>query len=263
MTFQEQAAFAMDGIFKLNQTIMVYLIIVVLFVAYFLINILIDFYYYIYIVDNWIDKPIAMSVFESYNKITHNTKIELAWTLTPTLILFIIAVPSFYLLYSLDSSYFAMYTLKAMGHQWYWSYESTEFSKYLTLSTIETLGVSIRVAKSIGSPFAFDSYLVNETDLNLGDLRLLEVTEFPVLPLDVNFNILVSSSDVLHSFAVPRFGIKIDAVPGRLNQVHVKPTLTGIFYGQCSELCGVGHAFMPIVIQISDFIENETGVFEE
>ena len=126
-----------------------------------------------------------------------------------------------------------------MGHQWYWSYE---LSDYITES---------------GDPIEFDSYLVPESDLELGQFRLLDCDNRLVIPIDCHIRIIVTSSDVLHSFAVPSFGIKSDACPGRLNQASILAERTGVFYGQCSEICGVYHGFMPIVVEavsVNDYL---------
>jgi len=251
ISFQEPVTLAMEGIFALNQIIMIYLIIVVLFVGYFLLNILIDFYYYVYNFNKDLDTNIPIEFFETYNNVTHNTNLEIGWTLTPTFILLTISIPSFYLLFLMDESYFNTYTLKAIGHQWYWSYEigGLDIHEDGRISSVAEQPIYLRTTK-LGQYQIFDSYLIDEADLIFGDFRLLEVTEYPVIPLDTTFALLVTATDVLHSFALPSFGIKIDAVPGRLNQVSVMPIQTGTFYGQCSELCGVGHGFMPITVQV-------------
>lgn len=140
------------------------------------------------------------------------------------------AIPSFALLYSIDEIVDPALTLKCVGHQWYWSYEYSDFvSKFGT--------------------FNFDSYLIPEDELENGELRLLEVDNRVVLPINTHIRVLVTAADVLHSWAVPSFGIKLDACAGRLNQTSLFILREGVFYGQCSEICGVGHANMPIVIE--------------
>lgn len=143
----------------------------------------------------------------------------------------LIAHPSFALLYVLDEVISPSITIKAVGHQWYWSYEYTDYES------------------SSGDPIEFDSYMVPETDLEKGQLRLLDVDNSMKIPVDTHIRIVVQSTDVLHDFAVPSLGVKIDAVPGRLNQVSVIPEREGIFYGQCSEICGTLHGFMPIKVE--------------
>ena len=152
--------------------------------------------------------------------------IEFIWTLFPVTILIAIAFPSLHLLYVIDERKDADLTLKALGHQWYWSYEFSDLGD-----------------------ISFDSYMVPESELKLGYLRLLEVDSRVVIPYIRNIRVLVSAADVLHSWAVPRLGVKVDAVPGRLNQINFLATRPGVFYGQCSEICGANHSFMPIVLE--------------
>jgi cytochrome c oxidase subunit 2 len=149
----------------------------------------------------------------------------------PALVLLVLAVPSFSLLYSLDELLDPVITVKAIGRQWYWSYELGDYSN------------------EDGDNIAFDSYLIAEDELQEGHLRMLEVDQRLVLPTQTHIRVIVTSSDVLHCFAVPSFGIKIDACPGRLNQTSVFIKREGVYYGNCSELCGSRHAFMPIVVQ--------------
>nr|AKT93869.1 cytochrome c oxidase subunit 2 [Balamuthia mandrillaris] len=164
-------------------------------------------------------------------RVTHNLNLEVIWTVIPTLILIIIAIPSFALLYSMDELLEPSVTVKIIGHQWYWSYEYSDLRPLVG-----------------GESIAFDSYMVPDSDLSIGDLRLLK-TDCPlILPKETNIRFLITSTDVLHSWAVPSFGIKMDAVPGRLNQTSAFVMECGRYYGQCSELCGVNHAFMPIEI---------------
>jgi cytochrome c oxidase subunit 2 len=166
--------------------------------------------------------------------------LEIVWTIIQALILVLIAVPSFALLYSLDEILDPQITLKIVGHQWYWSYE---YSDYLTTQSDEGFG--------------FDSYLLSADDLTPGAFRLLEVDNRVVLPVNTHIRLLVSAADVLHSWAVPSFGIKVDACPGRLSQASLFLKREGVFYGQCSEICGINHGFMPIVVKsvsISEYL---------
>ena len=164
-----------------------------------------------------------------FRSFTHDSLLEIIWTLYPTFILITIAVPSFALLYALEDYVEPDVTVKVIGHQWYWSYECGNYS--------QSEGTS------------FDSYMINTEDLELGQFRLLEVDNPLVLPVNTYIRLLITSSDVLHSWAVPSFGIKIDACPGRLTQASLFIKREGVFYGQCSEICGVNHAFMPIVVE--------------
>jgi cytochrome c oxidase subunit 2 len=172
-------------------------------------------------------------------RIIHHTNIEIVWTIMPAVVLMFIAVPSFALLYSMDEIVEPALTVKVIGHQWYWSYE---YSDYINDES-ESL--------------CFDSYMVPEEDLQIGQLRLLEVDNRVVVPVNTHVRFIVTAADVLHSFAIPSLGIKLDALPGRLNQTAVFIKRVGVFYGQCSEICGINHGFMPIVIEAVD-LENYT-----
>ena len=163
---------------------------------------------------------------------THSSVLEIIWTIIPAIILVILAVPSFALLYSLDETTNPSLTLKVVGHQWYWSYE---YSDYATIENGDSLN--------------FDSYMINSNDLTKGSFRLLEVDNRVILPTNSHIRLLVTAADVLHSWAVPSFGVKIDACPGRLSQGSLFIKRDGVYYGQCSEICGVNHGFMPIVIK--------------
>nr|YP_010397632.1 cytochrome c oxidase subunit II [Brevibora cheeya]UQJ78766.1 cytochrome c oxidase subunit II [Brevibora cheeya] len=170
---------------------------------------------------------IAMVSTKLTNKfILDSQEIEIVWTVLPAIILILIALPSLRILYLMDEINDPHVTVKAMGHQWYWSYEYTDY---------ENLG--------------FDSYMVPTQDLTPGGFRLLETDHRMVIPKESPIRVLVSAEDVLHSWAVPSLGIKMDAVPGRLNQVAFIASRPGVFYGQCSEICGANHSFMPIVVE--------------
>ena len=160
------------------------------------------------------------------SKRAHNTVLEVMWTALPVLILVVIAVPSLRLLYVMDRNPNAEMTIKAVGHQWYWSYEYPDHDD-----------------------FAFDSIMVPDDELQPGQPRLLAVDNEVVLPIETDVRILITAEDVIHSWAVPSFGIKTDAVPGRVNETWVRIRREGTYYGQCSELCGVNHAYMPIAVR--------------
>jgi len=164
-------------------------------------------------------------------KFSHSSTLEIVWTIIPAILLILIAIPSFNLLYSLDELIDPSITLKIIGHQWYWSYE---YSDYAYLTNNESL--------------SYDSYMLNESALTYGAFRLLEVDNRVVLPIKTHIRLLVTAADVLHSWAIPSFGIKIDACPGRLSQVSLFLKRAGVYYGQCSEICGINHGFMPIVV---------------
>nr|YP_010398035.1 cytochrome c oxidase subunit II [Rasbora tuberculata]UQJ79364.1 cytochrome c oxidase subunit II [Rasbora tuberculata] len=158
--------------------------------------------------------------------ILDSQEIEIVWTMLPAIILILIALPSLRILYLMDEINDPHVTVKAMGHQWYWSYEYTD---YLNLG--------------------FDAYMVPTQELAQGEFRLLETDYRMVVPQESPIRVLVSAEDVLHSWAVPSLGVKMDAVPGRLNQTAFIVLRPGVFYGQCSEICGANHSFMPIVVE--------------
>ncbi len=161
---------------------------------------------------------------------THNTTLEIIWTVLPIIILVIIGIPSIRLLQKMETPPNAEMTIKAVGHQWYWSYEYPD-------------------AKNAGQHFEFDSYMLDSKDLKPGQLRLLDVDNPMVVPVDTIIRVLITAVDVLHSFAVPSLGIKRDAVPGRINETWFSIKKPGMYYGQCSELCGAKHGFMPIAVK--------------
>jgi len=213
--FQDPATPIAQGIQDLHHDICFFMVVVLTFVIWMLCRTLWHFH--------WTKNPVP-------SKIIHGTFIEVAWTVTPSLILMVIAVPSFALLYSMDEIVDPSITLKAIGHQWYWTYELSDYSANDEQSVV------------------FDSYMVPEDDLELGQLRLLEVDNRVVLPVHTHVRVIVTAADVLHSWAVPSLGVKCDAVPGRLNQTSFFLRREGVFYGQCSEICGVNHGFMPIAV---------------
>jgi cytochrome c oxidase subunit 2 len=161
------------------------------------------------------------------SRTTHNTLIEVAWTIVPIIILLIIAVPSFKLLFFQLNIPAADLTVKATGKQWYWSYSYPD-----------------------NGPFEFDSLMLRESDRKEGQPRLLAVDNEMVVPVNKTVRVLTTGADVIHAFAVPSFGIKIDAIPGRINETWFKATREGVYYGQCSELCGKDHAYMPIAVRV-------------
>nr|ACC94685.1 cytochrome c oxidase subunit II [Hydrellia tritici] len=166
-----------------------------------------------------------------FNKFTnrfllHGQTIEVIWTIIPAIILLFIALPSLRLLYLLDEINEPSVTLKSIGHQWYWSYEYSDFKNV-----------------------EFDSYMVPTNELPIDGFRLLDVDNRVVLPMNTQIRILVTATDVIHSWTVPALGVKVDGTPGRLNQTNFFMNRPGLFYGQCSEICGANHSFMPIVIE--------------
>lgn len=222
--FQDPATISMEGILNFNNHLTFLLILIVIFVGWFL--------------------SFTIYYFVEYNnryssKFVHSKELEIVWTSIPALILLILSIPSFTLLYSMDEVSTPDLSLKVLGHQWFWSYEMSEF-KTCSVDQSQTL--------------KYSCYMMVVDGLPLGDqspspyFRLLETNKRVVLPTETHLRLLVSASDVLHSWTVPSFGLKVDACPGRLNQVNLFIKRSGLFFGQCSEICGVNHGFMPIAV---------------
>ena len=215
--FQDTASPQMEALVELHDNIMFYLVIILFAVAWIMISIIRNFTYK--------NSPIS-------NKyLNHGTLIELIWTITPALILILIAFPSFKLLYLMDEVTDPLMTIFVEGHQWYWSYQYPDF------------------LNNENEDFEFDSYLVPESDLEEGALRMLEVDNRVMVPELTHIRFIVSSGDVIHSYACPSLAVKCDAYPGRLNQFSILVNREGTFFGQCSEICGILHSSMPIVIE--------------
>ena len=226
--FQDPATVLVEGMQDFHNYLIFYCIIIGFFVCSLL------FY---------ISKKFNSDNFKKSLKFTHCSELEIIWTLIPVVVLFFIAMPSFVLLYSLDDSGISpSLTVKIIGHQWYWSYEYSDFS---TTYAHESYLLKDRT-------IAFDSYMLPEEDLIKGSYRLLEVDNRICLPSKTHIRLLITSDDVLHNWCVPSFGIKVDACPGRLSQASLFIKRDGLYFGQCSEICGVNHGFMPIVAKVID-----------
>ena len=188
--------------------------------------------------------------------VVHAPTLEIIWTIIPAVILVFVAIPSFSLLYSIDEIVEPLLTIKVIGHQWYWSYEFLDpnilFKLYYKNTGDEAANVDLNVT------CAFDSYMVPDEDITNASQRLLAVDNMLYLPIETNIRVLVTSSDVLHCWAVPSLGVKLDACPGRLNQTSLYIKRPGTFYGQCSEICGINHAFMPIGVMGLDILGDGT-----
>lgn len=161
------------------------------------------------------------------SKTTHNTLVEVMWTVVPILILIVIAIPSFKLLYFQDRVVDPEMTIKAIGHQWYWTYEYPDYDG-----------------------LTFDAIMIADDEIEEGQFRLLETDNRVVVPVNTTIQVLLTADDVIHAWSVPAFGVKLDAVPGRLNETWFRAEREGVFYGQCSELCGAYHGFMPITVEV-------------
>jgi len=223
--FQDSATPQMEGLEELHNNIMFYLAIILFTVTWMMITIIKNF--------------ISSKSLISHKYMNHGTLIELIWTITPALILILIAFPSFKLLYLMDEVMDPSLVIYGEGHQWYWSYQYPDFTN------------------TDNEFIEFDSYIVPENDLAEGTFRMLEVDNRVVIPELTHTRFVISASDVIHSFACPSLGIKTDAYPGRLNQSSVYLNRQGTYFGQCSEICGILHSSMPIVIQsvsIKDFL---------
>nr|YP_009674837.1 cytochrome c oxidase subunit 2 [Fossombronia foveolata]QDE12793.1 cytochrome c oxidase subunit 2 [Fossombronia foveolata]QIA59924.1 cytochrome c oxidase subunit 2 [Fossombronia cristula] len=214
--FQDPATPMMQGIIDLHHDIFFFLIVILIFALRMLVRALWHFHYK--------RNPIP-------ERIVHGTTIEIIRTIFPSIILMFIAIPSFAPPYSMDEVVDPAITIKAIGHQWYRTYEYSDYNS------------------SDEQSLTFDSYMIPEDDLELGQLRLLEVDNRVVVPAKTHLRMIITPADVLHSWAVPSLGVKCDAVPGRSNQTSISIKREGVHYGQCSELCGTNHAFMPIVVE--------------
>ncbi len=215
INFQPAASPMMEGITELH-TLLLYIITSVAVVVALLLG--------------WVIYKFRASRNPIPSKTSHHVILEIIWTLLPVVILIMIGIPSIKLLFHLDKPQDAQMTIKVIAHQWYWSYEYPQ--------------------NDVSKTFTYDSYMIEDKDLKPGQLRLLEVDNRAMVPVNTTVRILVTSTDVLHSFAVPSLGIKKDAVPGRINETWFRIAKEGVYYGQCSELCGTRHGFMPIAIHV-------------
>lgn len=213
MGFQEPATPVMEGIHDLFYPLLAVLGLIGLFV----------FLLVLYVIFRFRESKNPVP-----SKTSHNTKLEIIWTAIPAIIVTVLSVYSLKLLYFVDSSPKPDLVIKVTGHQWYWSYEYPDLQ------------------------ISFDSYMIEDKDLKEGQLRLLEVDNPIVIPVGAVVKVILTSADVIHSWAVPSFGVKSDTIPGRLTETWMKVTRPGVFYGQCSELCGMKHGFMPIMVKAVD-----------
>ena len=215
--FQKPASPVMQTVFDLHNFVLIMMTAITVFVLFLLIYVSFRF---------------RRNANPNPSKRTHNGLLETLWTAIPVIILVFMAVPSFKLLYEQDVIPEVDMTIKVIGHQWYWEYQYPEHED-----------------------LSFESYLVPEEELKEGEPRLLTVDNRLVLPVNKNIHVLVTAGDVLHSFAMPSLGVKKDAVPGRLNETWIRIDRPGVYRGQCSEICGSGHGYMPIVIEALSDIE--------
>ena len=223
--FQKPASDVMRNVYDLHNFVLIMMTAITIFVLFLI----------FYVVFRFRRKanPVA-------SKTTHNTFIEILWTGIPVIILIFMAIPSFKLVYQQDVIPETDMTIKVIGHQWYWEYQYPEHGD-----------------------LSFESYMVPDDELEEGDIRLLTVDNHLVLPANKNIHVLVTGGDVLHSFAMPSLGVKKDAVPGRLNETWFNIDEPGIYRGQCSEICGTGHGFMPIVIEALNETDFNNWIIEQ
>jgi len=214
----------MEAIVEVHAYIMFFLVCIVTFVVTALVCVVYRFW--------WRDEQNNRAAALAAAKVVHCTWLEAVWTLVPVAVLVTIAIPSFALLYSMEEKFDSDVTIKAVGHQWYWEYQYA-------------VGTTAWGEKL----FRFESYMKADADLVPGQLRLLATDTTVLLPTTTRIRLLTTSADVIHSWALPAAGVKMDAIPGRLNQVSLFFNRPGVFHGQCSELCGVNHGFMPITVK--------------
>jgi|TARA_R110002096_G_scaffold435828_1_gene663698 cytochrome c oxidase subunit II len=223
--FMEPASPIMEDLIAFHDLLMIIITVITIFVTVVL--------GYIFVRFNAKANPVA-------SKTTHNTLLEIVWTTVPVLILVVIAVPSFRLLYAADVIPEADVTVKAIGNQWYWSYEYPDHEE-----------------------ITFDAIMLEDAEaIAAGHPRLLGTDERVVVPVNKIIRVQVTSNDVIHAWTIPAFGSKIDAVPGKLNETWFKATKEGLYYGQCSELCGIRHGFMPIMVEVVSEAEYEAWLEE-
>nr|QNV12218.1 cytochrome c oxidase subunit II [Bombus terrestris] len=206
--FQDSNSFYSDNLISFHNLTMMMMMMIITLTMYFII----DF---------------SLNTFLNLNLLKNHT-IEIIWTLTPMIILMIICFPSLKILYYIDEIMNPYFSIKSIGHQWYWSYEYPEFNNY-----------------------EFDSYMLNYESIN--QFRLLETDNRLIIPFKISMRMIVSSTDVIHSWTIPSLGIKVDAIPGRINQLNLFCIRPGIYFGQCSEICGMNHSFMPIMLESTSY----------
>ena len=250
--FSTPASPIMCGIMDLHDFVMVYLTFIVFFVTFTLLVILKSST----IKEDEKDIKKYYKIKSIYDvKFDHNTLLETTWILVPSMILFTIAIPSFVILYAMDIIPEHDFSIKVIGHQWYWSYEyiMENFTSFTTMNVGRFWSMHFETEDLYR--YSFDSYMIPTDELKFNhQCRLLDTTNPLVIPVLKYASLTITSVDVIHSFAVPTLGIKVDAVPGRLNTIALYIMKSGHYYGQCSELCGVNHGFMPIEIYAVDLI---------
>nr|DBA43756.1 TPA_asm: COX2 [Bombus sichelii] len=206
--FQDSNSFYSDNLISFHNLTMMMMMMIITLTSFF-------------ILDSMLNNYLNLTLLKNHT-------IEIIWTLIPMFILMIICFPSLKILYYIDEIMNPYFSIKAIGHQWYWSYEYPEFKNY-----------------------EFDSYMLNYESMN--QFRLLETDNRLIIPFKISLRMIISSMDVIHSWTIPSLGIKVDAVPGRINQLNLFCIRPGIYFGQCSEICGMNHSFMPIMLESTSY----------
>nr|UER93861.1 cytochrome c oxidase subunit II [Membranacea stenoprocessa] len=207
LSFQDSVSPTMEQLIMFHDHTMMIVLIITMGVLYMMISLLFS---------NYVNRNLL-----------EGQTIELIWTVLPAIMLIFIALPSLQILYLMEENCNCLISIKSVGHQWYWSYEYSDFKK-----------------------IEFDSYMKPTLDLSMNEFRLLETDNRLILPFNIQTRLLITSTDVIHSWTVPSLGVSVDATPGRINQGNLFISRPGLFYGQCSEICGSNHSFMPILIEL-------------
>jgi len=257
MGFKDPATALMEQIIELHHFIFFFILLISGLVMWLLIQIIDNFIYlYHFNTKNDINKNANLNKFliYTYGVLSSKTRffkedkyLEACWTLLPAFILIAISIPSFYMLYLSEESIETLLTVKAVGFQWYWTYDFTDLFPFW---------YNLKTSEIDMDDFLIESYMEPTEYLNKeeGQFRLLETDNILMLPTNLHLRLIITSMDTLHSFALPSLGLKIDAVPGRLNKIDIFIYRMGVFYGQCSEICGIGHAFMPICLYAISYL---------
>lgn len=261
MGFKDPVTALTENIIELHHFIFFFLLLISGLVLWLLIQITDNFIYSYHFNFNKTSLNLDKILIYIYGQVNTKTRLfkedkylEACWTLLPALILIAISIPSFYMLYLSEESIGTLLTVKAVGYQWYWTYDYTDlFPFWYNLKTSE-LDIDDFLIESYMEPTEY----LSKTE---GQFRLLETDNILLLPTNLHLRLIITSMDTLHSFALPSLGLKVDAIPGRLNKIDIFIYRMGVFYGQCSEICGIGHGFMPICLFAISYINFLIGEF--
>lgn len=257
--FKDPASSLMENIFLLHNSIIIFIVIISGIVFWLLLQIIDNYItFFSFSLKKFNNSYLTLDKFYIYiyasliakkRLFKKDTLLEAVWTLLPGIILIIISIPSFYMLYLSEESIGSILTVKAIGFQWYWSFDYGDIYPLWYDIKINLIKVNL-------DDFFFDVYMepIEYLNLNEGQYRLLETDNFVILPTQMHIRLIITSMDTLHSFAIPALGVKLDAIPGRLNKIELLIFRVGLYYGQCSEICGIGHSLMPISIYAVAYI---------